>query len=120
MNHERLRIYEYVHIPIWLIKDSCWAMQFKTLGVLMITPTLALALMICIRTRHTYLDLLPNIAIFLWISANSIWMCDEFFELGKKEYCYIPFILGLIIISIWLFFYFPAMWKKKEVKNVGK
>lgn len=80
----------------------------------MIVPTLYLAVLISIKTRKDLSDLLPNIAIALWISANSIWMCDEFFELGIKEICYIPFIMGLIIIGYWLIFYFPSIWKQYE------
>ena len=80
----------------------------------MIVPTLYLAVLISIKTRKDLSDLLPNMAIALWISANSIWMCDEFFELGIKEICYIPFIMGLIIIGYWLIFYFPSIWKQYE------
>ena len=78
----------------------------------MIVPTLSLAIIISIKTRKNISELLPNIAIALWITANSIWMCDEFFELGIKKVCYIPFIMGLVVITYWLIFYFPAIWKE--------
>lgn len=78
----------------------------------MIVPTLSLAIIISVKTRKNIAELLPNIAIALWITANSIWMCDEFFELGIKKACYVPFIMGLILTAYWLIFYFPAIWKE--------
>lgn len=111
MLRKHVRIYENLHIPFWLVKDSCWALEFKSLGVAMITPTLGLAILIMIRTRKNMAEFLPNTAIALWISANSIWMCDEFFELSIKQVCYVPFALGLIIVAYWMFRYFPKIWK---------
>src|ERR1035437_1021598 len=112
MLKKHFRIYEHLHVPFWLVKDTCWAFEFKTLGVCMIVPTLTLSIIISIKTRKNISEFLPNAAIALWIAANSIWMCDEFFELGIKKACYIPFILGLIITAYWLIFYFPAVWKE--------
>jgi hypothetical protein len=94
------------------MKDVCWALQFKVLGVCMIVPTLYLAIIISIKTRRNTSEFLPNAAIALWIIANSIWMCDEFFGLGIKKACYIPFVAGLLIIAYWCFFYFPSIWKE--------
>jgi hypothetical protein len=107
----RLRLYEYIHIPFWLVKDSCWALQIKSIGLLMIFPTVILAYIICHKTWKQWLDFLPNLAILLWISANSIWMSDEFFNLGIKQLCYLPFIAGLAVISIWLIFFLPKHFK---------
>jgi len=109
---KNLLIYENLHIPFWLMKDSCWALQLKLLGVLMIFPTFSLSLLIVFRTRKNLPVMLPNLAISFWILANSIWMCDEFFELGIKWVCYIPFLTGLAIIFFWLFAFFPKMWRE--------
>lgn len=111
MLRKQIRTYEYIHIPFWLVKDTCWALQIKSLGLLMIIPTFLLSLIIVYKTRKLIHDLLPNISISLWIAANSIWMCDEFFELGIKWVCYIPFLLGITVILFWLFRYFPGMWR---------
>ena len=116
MFKKHFRVYEHLHIPFWLVKDTCWALEFKTLGICMIFPTLGLALVIANKTRKNMTELLPNISIALWIAANSIWMCDEFFELGIKKMCYIPFIMGLCITAYWLIFYFPAI--LKEYKDI--
>lgn len=80
----------------------------------MIIPTLTLALLITGKTRKKMPEFLPNLAITLWIVANSIWMCDEFFELGIKSLCYGPFLLGLCLVAYWLIFYFPEIWKEEN------
>ena len=109
---KNLLIYENLHIPFWLMKDTCWALQFKSLGVTMMVPTLTLAFLIVFKTRRTTSLLLPNLAILFWIMANSFWMCDEFFNLGLKWVCFPPFILGLLIIFYWLIFYFPKIFRE--------
>jgi len=112
MLKRHFRIYEHIHIPFWLVKDTCWALELKILGVCMIVPTFLLAIIICIKTVKDLSEFLPNVAIALWITANSVWMCDEFFELGIKQVCYIPFIMGLFVIAYWLIFYFPSIWNE--------
>jgi len=109
-NH--FRYYEYLHIPFWLVKDTCWALELKPLGVLMVVPTLFLAILISIKTWKSIAELLPNLAIALWITANSIWMCDEFFDLGIKKICFIPFAIGLLIMLYWLIFCLPEIRRK--------
>lgn len=111
MFKKNFRFYEYLHVPFWLVKDTCWALELKTLGVCMVIPTLTLALIISVKTRKNPVELLPNLAIALWITANSIWMCDEFFVLGIKEVCYVPFAIGLVLMAYWLVVYFPAIRK---------
>jgi hypothetical protein len=83
----------------------------------MIFPTVSLALYLAIKTRKNPKEFLPNLAIACWITANSIWMCDEFFLLGIKNYCILFFSAGLLSILIWLFRYFPDEWKKSELTD---
>jgi hypothetical protein len=54
----RNRILENLHLPFWLIKDACWAMALKPLGLLMIFPTVSLAVYLVIRTRNEIKDFL--------------------------------------------------------------
>ncbi len=117
MFNKHFRIYEYLHIPFWLVKDTCWGLEWKTLGVSMIFPTLGLALILAWKTRRNTSEFLPNLAIALWISANSIWMCDEFFELGIKNWCYVPFAFGLAVMAFWLVVYFPKLWRHNSSGN---
>lgn len=112
---KHFRAYENLHILFWLVKDACWALEYKMLGVFMIVPTLILAIALSIKTKNILSELFPNLAITLWIIANSIWMCDEFFKLGIKNFCYVPFFIGLVLITYWLITYFPKMRKEKNV-----
>ena len=97
---EKIRKFESMHIVFWLIKDSCWMMEWKLIGVIMIIPTLFLALYLIIKTRN-HRDVFLNTAIFFWISANSYWMSMEFyFNSAHKDLAGIPFVLGFVFILI--------------------
>lgn len=97
-----IRNSENLHILLWLIKDTFWCLTLKTPGLIMIIPTLSLAIYITWKTKETYSELMHNLAICCWISANSIWMIGEFFfEDGLRNYAIVFFIIGLIIIGFY-------------------
>ena len=79
----KYRRLENLHIVFWLIKDISWCMTWRWMGILMIIPTLAVAIYIAWRTRAIVSELAHNLAIAFWISANSYWMISEF--LGFDE-----------------------------------
>ena|SRR5688572_243404 len=100
---DKIRKYESLHIVFWLIKDTCWMLETRWLGALMIAPTLAVAVYIIIKTFRMP-DVYINLAIFFWITANSYWMCMEFFFQSKnKDYAAIPFALGFLFVGIYYF-----------------
>jgi hypothetical protein len=100
---EKIKKYESLHIVFWLIKDSCWMLEFKWLGILMVIPTLSIAGIIVYITRKT-VDVFLNLAILFWISANSFWMFIEFFSTGELKYwASIPFALGFIFVGIYYY-----------------
>jgi hypothetical protein len=91
-----LRHFENLHIPLWLLKDTCWMMEWKILGMIMIVPTVSVALYLTHKSRKTR-DFYINLAVSFWISANAYWMCCEFFNHAHlKYYAGIPFGLGMI------------------------
>jgi hypothetical protein len=111
---------ENLHIVFWLLKDVSWCMVWKPLGLLMIVPTLAIAVVIAWRTRHLASELAHNLAIVLWISANSYWMISEFFGFDDKlvwagvtgkHLAIIPFTLGLLVLA-----YYYLVQKPREAK----
>lgn len=110
----RFRLMENLHLPLWLAKDTCWSLELKIPGMLLVAPTLGLAIYLAWRTRKHISDFLPNLAICFWITANSIWMADEFFELGIKPASALFFITGLGVILYWVVRYFPCLWKKAK------
>ncbi len=110
-NMARVRLLENLHIPLWLIKDACWALVWKPLGIMMIVPTLLLSLYLTWKSRNIQPEFMPNMSISFWIIANSIWMSNEFYQLDILSWSILFFSLGLISILYWLFRYFPALWK---------
>lgn len=97
---QQYRKLENLHIFLWLIKDLCWVMLWKPLGLVMVIPTVGAAAVIAWQTRKIYSELMHNIAVVFWILANAYWMIVEFF-FEKDElryYAAIPFVLGLLVL----------------------
>jgi prepilin signal peptidase PulO-like enzyme (type II secretory pathway) len=107
----RYRKTENLHIVFWLIKDLCWAMLWKPLGLVMIVPTIGAALIITWQTRHIKSELLHNIAVVFWIFANAYWMLTEFFSDNDalRYYAAIPFSAGILVIA----YYYAGLWFRK-------
>ena len=98
-----IRLVENFHIFFWLIKDISWALELKTLGVAMVIPTVGVTALMMYRTRKTP-DFYVNLSVLFWISANSYWMCVEFFgHIEYKNYAVIPFILGFMAFFVYLY-----------------
>jgi hypothetical protein len=108
----RFRRIENLHILLWLIKDLCWALNYKWVAMIMIVPTLAVALMITWQTRHILSELLHNLAVVFWITANCTWMVGEFYgwdenligEIGLRQLAVFPFGIGLLILAYYYIF----------------
>lgn len=100
-----VRKFENLHIFLWLLKDTCWVMDFQTLGVFMIVPTLFVAVMITWKTRVIITELFHNIAVCCWIMANSVWMIGEFFyDDTSRPYATVFFITGLLVMTYYYLF----------------
>jgi hypothetical protein len=111
----RFRRTENLHIVFWLLKDLCWVMLWRPLGLAMIVPTIGAALLITWQTRKIKSELLHNLAVVFWILANSYWMISEFFSDDDelRYYAVIPFSIGIVIIA---YYYMGAFWKLVNVR----
>lgn len=107
---------ENLHIVFWLWKDISWCMFWRPLGMLMIFPTLTIALIIAWRTRRLVSELCHNLAITFWIFANSYWMTAEFFGFDEKSVfeavtykhlALIPFGIGVLVLA-----YYYLYWRR--------
>ena len=114
----RYRSMENLHIVFWLFKDIAWCMLWRPLGILMIIPTLFIAIRLSIRNRHDMNDLCHNLAVVFWITANSYWMISEFFGFDEKiifsgimgkQLALIPFSMGVMVLA-----WFYMWWKPKN------
>ena len=111
----RYRKMENLHIVFWLLKDISWCMIWRPLGIAMIFPTLIIAIVIAFRTRQFMSEVCHNVAIVVWITANSYWMISEFMHFDTNilfgQYTYkhlaiIPFMIGILILA-----YYYLWWK---------
>lgn len=116
-----LRKMENMHIVFWLLKDISWCMVWKPIGIVMIIPTLSVAIWIAWKNRQIVSELAHNMAIVFWISANAYWMISEFMGFDTKyvvghftgkEMALIPFIIGALILL-----YYYAIQRPKEIKQ---
>lgn len=114
----KFRSLENMHVFFWLVKDICWCTGFKPLGVTMIFPTLLIAIYITIKNRQMVSELAHNLAITFWITANSMWMVFEFLEIDDvyKNYCLIPFGIGLAILLVYYAQFLPVIWRSEKLK----
>jgi hypothetical protein len=113
----RYRKMENLHIVFWLFKDISWCMTWRYLAIAMIIPTLIIAIIISFRTRQYMSELCHNIAITVWITANSYWMISEFFHFdgiiiyGDITYKYlaiIPFAIGILLLAFYYLVWKPT------------
>jgi len=114
--NRKIRHYENLHIPLWLIKDTCWMLQWRILGITMIVPTITVAIIITVKSwRERDDEFWINLAICFWISANSYWMICEFFKHEEiKNYAGIPFVAGMLCV---VGFYAKRLFGKSD-KNI--
>jgi len=93
---------------MWLLKDICWVMIWELGGLIMIIPTIGIALHITWLRRHIKSDLYHNMAVSLWISGNSIWMIGEFFyDDGLRTPALLFFLSGLTSVIYYYLFVLP-------------
>jgi hypothetical protein len=104
--------FDNIHILLWLIKDTCWMLEWKLFGTAMILPTMAVAIYIAIRSANDDIFWI-NLAVCFWISANAYWMVCEFTgHEDIKNYAGAPFALGLISVG---FFYLRPVRQARPV-----
>ncbi len=117
----KFRRIENLHILLWLIKDACWALNLKIPAMVMIVPTLMVAVMITYQTRKITSEFLHNLSIIFWIVANCTWMVGEFFgwdanlvgPYGLREFALVPFGIGLLILA----YYYLFLVNKKDFEE---
>jgi hypothetical protein len=89
------RQFDNFHVLLWLFKDLCWVLEYKICGVIMIIPTFFVAILLLIQSILLKDQIGINLAITFWITANSIWMLDEFYTLNLQFLPPLFFVLGI-------------------------
>ena len=102
MSTERLSRFDNMHILFWLVKDMSWCLMSKTIGTIMIVPTVVVALVILVRSREHMTSFVHNLAVLFWISANSMWMVGEMFcQDCTKPYAIWLFSAGMGVLLVY-------------------
>ena len=92
--------FDNAHILLWLIKDTCWMLEWRVLGTVMIAPTIGVAVYLALRSAGQRIFWI-NLAICFWITANAYWMVCEFVEReAYKDFAGIAFGLGLLSVGV--------------------
>lgn len=100
-----VRKFENLHVACWLLKDTCWLLDMKTIGIIMVVPTVFLAFYITYRFRSNQTEFYHNLAVCSWIMANTVWMTGEFFfDDTLRPYAVVFFSIGLFILLIYYVF----------------
>lgn len=110
---------ENLHILLWLIKDTCWALVWKPGAMLMILPTISVAFYLLYHSKHSKTELFHTAAVCMWIIANSIWMTGEFINHDLRMIAVVFFSIGLALLLIYYAVYFRRD-QQSENKQVGK
>jgi hypothetical protein len=97
---------ENLHILFWLVKDTCWALVWRPLGVIMIVPTVSVALYLFFRSRKNRSEMYHNAAVCMWIIANSTWMVGEFYNRDLRMIAVGFFATGLALLTVYYMLYF--------------
>jgi hypothetical protein len=86
-------------------------MDLKTPGMIMIVPTIAMAIYLCFISRKDQKEFYHSLAVCFWIAANASWMIGEFyFNDGIRPLAFSFFALGLFSIA---FYYLKSLFFKK-------
>ena len=118
---------ENMHVLFWLVKDIVWCMVWRPLGLLMVVPTLGIALVIAWRTRAYPSELAHNLAIVFWITANSYSMTSKFFGFDTvqvaphiigKHLALVPFLIGLTILAYYYLVQKPRETAEEQVATL--
>ena len=111
-----LRKIENLHVAFWLVKDACWCLLFRPLGMVMIFPTLIVSIWLTWNSRNEPKDLFHNIAITFWICANATWMTGEFyFNDHLRPFAMVFFSLGLLVVAFYYLFIAHKISDKEEL-----
>jgi hypothetical protein len=96
-----------LHYPLWLLKDFMWMTGLPILSLILAIPTIIISMYITLITAGK--QQIENKLILCWLSANTMWMCDEQFGWPIRWMAYLLFGIGLVQ----LLFYIPYLLGKK-------
>jgi hypothetical protein len=113
-NTRKMENLQNLHVALWLLKDCSWCELWKWTGMAMVAPTLFVAVWIAWHGRRCLPDLVHNVAVCLWISANVTWMFGEFFyNDGTRNSAKVFFYAGLCVLAAYYLYEFALKFNSK-------
>ena len=79
---ESWKIYEYIHIFFWLLKDYSWCSQDKLFWLLGAIPTILISIDLIITTlknKKLFVDFVHYTTQYIWIISNIVWSFSELY-----------------------------------------
>ncbi|MDX2194868.1 MAG: hypothetical protein NW207_00490 [Cytophagales bacterium] len=113
MRKFNLRLIEILHLPIWYLTDFFWMAEIAWAAVALIVPLVVMGGYITYRSASSRVAFLPNCAVFCWIIANTLWMCDDFYPINVIKIAYVIFGIGIFILLYWFIMIFPKLKMKR-------
>jgi hypothetical protein len=104
---KKQRLISDLHYPLWVLKDFLWMAGFPFISLILAIPAILISIYMTMMTAGKVQ--IENKLILFWLSANTIWMCDEKFGIPIISGAYVLFGLGLVQ----LLFYIPYLLGKK-------
>jgi hypothetical protein len=89
-----------LHYPLWLLKDFMWMADLPILSLLLAIPAILISLWMCMMTAEKAQR--ENKMILWWLSANTMWMCSEKFEVNTMWLAFLFFGFGIIEIILYI------------------
>lgn len=108
-NKKKTATYRWVengHVLLWLLKDTCWALEWKVAAIAMVAPTIFVAYYLLWRSRTVRADRYHNLAVCSWITGNSLWMTGEFYKTELRPVAVCIFAVGLAVLAWYYIVYF--------------
>jgi hypothetical protein len=103
------QIWEYLHFPLWIVKDACWfgALEYpqykdilQYVSVSFAVPTILITLYLIAVTESRFVRL-EHILLGFWLMANTSWMVSELFELPIVNVSTAFFVSGILIVPFY-------------------
>lgn len=99
-NQRKMENLQNLHVALWLLKDCAWCSLWVRLGGVMAVPALLVGIYIAWESRKHIGDLIHNLAVCLWITANIVWMFGEFYwQDGTRGAAKVLFFVGLAVLG---------------------
>jgi len=97
-NSERRNFLDKTITVCWFLMDLCWMCQYGWLAFTFFSVAFLAAVWDIVLDKFS----LSSIATICWLSANSMWMIHDLFEIDLLLYAKLSALLGLTLVLMLL------------------